>query len=518
MNSTAFADRMRDMLIGFVIAGILCDAVFAAPPEVEKEDFQPEVSNADSERAASDTKSSRPVRKSGESSLLGSVIRLFTRNAGAETSTSTVAVDIDGEGAESTADNAVPPAIRREVEAAEPWNLPAATHRQQKTVNIAKKGTQGLQTFCVTANGNLVAVVGPPRYGAGNARGKTPNSELHVFDGDGSPLRDWTVDFVVQAVSACPDGSILAAGSGQVAKFTSEGELVKQAELQHVKEALGDPEAMRTAAEELLEQQREQIEGMFKDQMDGLQRRINNLKAEIEDADADDKRTKTKTRQLAAAERSLSQIKKQQDQMGGEQKIEDVILNLTSRLKIVNAITSTQDEVFVACGVKNGYGYAVWRMTWDLEEPKQIITGLSGCCGQMDIQCRGSELYVAENSRHRVVCYDRDGKLLRSFGGRMGQKNGEFGGCCNPMNLCFDQDGSVLTAESEGIVRKFTSAGKSLGPVGGCKLSGGCKNVAIGISPDGEKVYFCDLPGSRIIVMGRDAGESDEVQETSAKK
>jgi hypothetical protein len=78
-----------------------------------------------------------------------------------------------------------------------------------------------------------------------------------------------------------------------------------------------------------------------------------------------------------------------------------------------------------------------------------------------------------------------------------------FGGCCNPMNLRAGKDGDVYTAESEGIIRRFGPKGEFLGVVGQVSLTGGCKNVAVGASPDGSKVYFCDQPGSRIIVMSK---------------
>jgi hypothetical protein len=401
-------------------------------------------------------------------------------------------------------------------EQVEPWSLAEATHHQSRTVKIAKQSERGLQTFCVTPTGDLVAVVGPPRHGVENSRGKNATSQLRVFDCEGNALREWDVEFTVQSVTATPDGQILAAGGGQIAKYSSDGKLLKLAELQHVKQALGDPEKLRKDAEETLEDQRQRLEEMFKQQKDELQSQIDKLKAEKEEAN-DGKFSKTKARQLAAAERSLKSIEKQQEQQANRQSVDEVVRTLTSRLKIVNAVTVSQDDVFIACGVTNGYGYAVWRMNHDFEEPKQIVKGLSGCCGQMDIQCRGEELYVAENSRHRVVCYNRDGKQLRTFGGRVGQKNGQFGGCCNPMNLCFGKDGNIFTAESEGIVRQFTSAGKAVGAVGGCKLSGGCKNVAIGVSPDEDKVYFCDLPGSQIIVMTRNTPDANgtEKPETS---
>ena len=91
--------------------------------------------------------------------------------------------------------------------------------------------------------------------------------------------------------------------------------------------------------------------------------------------------------------------------------------------------------MFATGPASKGYGYRVWRTDLNFQNAVAIVDGLSGCCGQMDIQCCGDEVVVAENSRHRVVRYDADGKTIASFGKRSRDGAGEcFGGCCNPMN------------------------------------------------------------------------------------
>ena len=101
--------------------------------------------------------------------------------------------------------------------------------------------------------------------------------------------------------------------------------------------------------------------------------------------------------------------------------------------------------------MSKGYGYAVWRTDQAFANPKQIVKGLSGCCGQMDIQAVGDDVFVAENSRHRIVRYNRDGEEVGKFGKTDREGLGEgFGGCCNPMNLCFTVDGGLLAAECGG--------------------------------------------------------------------
>ena len=123
---------------------------------------------------------------------------------------------------------------------------------------------------------------------------------------------------------------------------------------------------------------------------------------------------------------------------------------------------ATVKDVFVVCGEDKGYGFAAWRMDHKFENPTKVLSELRGCCGQMDVQAVGEELFVAENTKHRVGHYDRDGKRIEEFGTTASGRNSDgFGGCCNPMNLCRGPEGQILTAESEGIIRRFSSNGAS---------------------------------------------------------
>ncbi|MCA9099398.1 MAG: hypothetical protein KDA36_13470, partial [Planctomycetaceae bacterium] len=104
--------------------------------------------------------------------------------------------------------------------------------------------------------------------------------------------------------------------------------------------------------------------------------------------------------------------------------------------------------------------------------------------------------------------YDREGKLVGKYGKKSRTGNSEcFGGCCNPMNVRATPNGDILTAESEGVIKRFSSKGEFQGEVGKCALTGGCKNVAVAVSPDNKFVYFCDQPGSQIVVLEMPAQE-----------
>ena len=69
-------------------------------------------------------------------------------------------------------------------------------------------------------------------------------------------------------------------------------------------------------------------------------------------------------------------------------------------------------------------------------------------------------------------------------------------------------DGAVLTAESEGFVKRFDKNGKFVELAAHATLSGGCKNVAVATSKDGKKIYLMDLPGSRFLIFERKAPAS----------
>jgi sugar lactone lactonase YvrE len=120
----------------------------------------------------------------------------------------------------------------------------------------------------------------------------------------------------------------------------------------------------------------------------------------------------------------------------------------------------------------------------------------------MDIQARDGKIYAAENARKRVICYDRDGKQLASWGkNERGGPEG-FGSCCNPMNLRIGSDGNVYTSESNvGRIKRFTPEGKFLGLIGAAEIVPGCKHVAIGVNADASRVYLLDITRWQVVLL-----------------
>ena len=420
-------------------------------------------------------------------------------------------------------------------EDAKPADVAGSTHKQIGDIKIrGERSGHQLQSFAVNADGHIFAVVGPSRPN-GNVKleGKNNSSEIRVFDGDGKDLRQWAVDFAVQSIAIAPSGLIYVSGNGKIAKFDAEGKELAKVDVPHVAKLLKDSGKLREEAEAQLEEEKEQYAEQLKqmtEQVDAQKKLLAEHKEKLE-AKPEQERTAAAKRQIRTLEMTVKNLETNNKSLmtfykqRGERKIDDVINDLTGRLKITNALTVSDKDVFIASGVMKGYSYAIWRTSLDFEGAEQIVSGLSGCCGQMDIRCCEDGIFVAENSRKRVVQYDREGKQVRHWGegDRNGGAGAKFGGCCNPMNLCFGSNGEVLTAESEGYIKRFTKEGSFLGIVGQAKVSGGCKNVTINLSPNGEKAYFFDLQGSRIVILNQKADDEKPAEEpktdaTSDKK
>ncbi|MFQ6035534.1 MAG: NHL repeat-containing protein [Sedimentisphaerales bacterium] len=178
-----------------------------------------------------------------------------------------------------------------------------------------------------------------------------------------------------------------------------------------------------------------------------------------------------------------------------------------------SGITATEKELFVAFG--SGWSLrsrsSIVRFDRDLGQATVIAEDLRGCCQRLDMVARDGVLYVAENARHRVVKYDRNGKVLAKWGKR-DRKNVEgFGSCCNPMNLCFSPKGELYTAEAGlGRIKRYSADGKFLALVGyvgverfsrAGRLAAACSNIALAMSKDESRIYVLDFKNNIIRVM-----------------
>ena len=179
----------------------------------------------------------------------------------------------------------------------------------------------------------------------------------------------------------------------------------------------------------------------------------------------------------------------------------------------VSGIAVSDKDVFVTFG--SGWSLRsrakLFRFDLRFGSPKMLAEGLRGCCQRCDLVFRDGVVYVAENAAHRVVAYDRNGKVLSQWGTRSRTGLEGFGSCCNPMNMSFASNGELFTAESGlGRIKRYTADGKFLGLVGyvgvarfmrAGGLAASCSNIAIDISPDGGTVYVMDYKNNKVLVL-----------------
>jgi hypothetical protein len=385
-------------------------------------------------------------------------------------------------------------------------NLDKLETTHKTVASISVKGFTGsagvpgsLQTICLNTDGKVVALVAPMKPFGTPVKGAT--AEIHLFDADGKFLKNWKVDFHVQSINCGPDGTIYATGDGKLARFDKEGkEIAAAAGLPHIAALLKDTEGLRKKAEIQLKQEQETYGQAITDAKKQFTEKVKELEAK-----KPDERTKTEIRQLDQFKKLIEQYDKMEADYKGRT-VDQVLESMTGRVRVINGIAVSAKDIFVACGDTAGYGYAIWRLSPDLKDSKQILSGIGGCCGQMDIQCHGADILVAENTKHQFARYDREGKKLGAYGKR-GQDTDPacFGGCCNPMNVRASGVGDVYTAESEGIIKRFGPSGEFLETVGVVKFGGGCKNVAVAVSSDASKLYFCDQPGLKFHILEKKA-------------
>jgi len=413
-------------------------------------------------------------------------------------------------------------------------NAPA-THKQKAIVDVAKaKEGAKLEDFCIDADGRILALLGPAEANEGGSllegalqllQGSAKTSPkfepaVHIFQPDGELVAKWPVGFSGQAINTAPDGTILIGGDGRIERFDAEGKTLHEAESPQMTYIAGHPDEMRERAKEQLESDRV----TFTDQIKELEDQLKELEA-AEKESKDKKEEKPLDAEAGVLQLNAATLKqiipsyKKHLATLEKQTVEDVLEQVLARAKRINAICAGDGDVFVTCAAMQGYGYGVWRTDAKFGGAKEIVKSLSGCCGQMDVQCHGKELYVCENSRHRVVKFDREGKEIAQFGKRDREGNGEnFGGCCNPMNLCFNKGGDLYVSESNGVVKRFTPAGDYLGIVGVAGVEPGCKNSCVAATADDSHVFYIDIYKSQIIVLARDEADAPSKTQTEATK
>jgi hypothetical protein len=338
-----------------------------------------------------------------------------------------------------------------------------STHKDVRAISMGDAAKRvAVHTFCLNRDGNLlVGCGGPYEYyeavpaGSDNYVVRTINdpAEIRVVSPEGKLLATWAVDVKPEAIGIGADGTVFVGGDGKIAKLDGNGKMLASA----VSPVLAEPKSNHAAAQP--PQKRKSVSEALTDLLFG---------------------SGTSRQEEEAMARAAE-----------------------ARSREVNAIAVSPADLFVACPQPTGFGFAVYRMDHDLKNPVLIVNGLRGCCGQMDIQTKDGDLWIAENGQHRVRRCDRNGKEIASFGKHDRVKPDGFGGCCEPKNLRFGPAGELYTCESGPpvAVKRFALDGKFLGVVGVADFYTGCVRVTVDVSADGHRVFVLNNERGAIHVL-----------------
>lgn len=374
--------------------------------------------------------------------------------------------------------------------------LAQPTHKQSKVipVNPSNLETSSLKSFCLAADGNILAACGTGAAG-----------EVRVFSPTGEYVSSWTLPVTPEAINVGSDGYLYVAGGGELLRLTADGEVALQRGSPHLD---GMDDRRDEIRQQIVEQQKRNYE-QYNKQRERYQQVVDELEAkQAELEDKGESLAQVDKVRLESAQRMKEQWDTIMEQVGAveltEEQLEQRVNASLQSNAAVASISETGGDVFIATRAPVGYSFVVWRMSKDFTDAEMIAEDLRGCCGQMDVQACAAGVYVAENSRHRVYCVSREGDELRQWG--EGQRQGVrgFGSCCNPMNVAFGPDDTVYTAEStSGRIKRYSAQGELLELVGNVEIVPGCKKVSIAVDQTGDRVYMLDITRNHIVLMER---------------
>jgi len=179
-----------------------------------------------------------------------------------------------------------------------------------------------------------------------------------------------------------------------------------------------------------------------------------------------------------------------------DQGVKQAVAELPGKSRTATAVGAQGQDVFVCVQAKTGY--SIYRLCDKLQNATEIVKGLRGCCGQMDFKVQEGNLFVAHCTKFLVEKYNREGKLLASFGKRDNGTSQSWKGCCEPKNVCFDKQGNLYTSESSNwTVKKYTATGNYINFIGSIAEVGDCVRATIVCTKD-NRIYMLDHPRNLI--------------------
>ena len=264
------------------------------------------------------------------------------------------------------------------------------THKEIESIG---SGFENLSTFCMDADGNLLAC-------------DAKANEIRKLTPAGKTLATWNLEFAPWAIHACPDTTIYSAGPGIVAKLDKTGKVLRTATSDGSNFSKGKPSGI-TATEK----------DVFVCVGSGW------------------------------SLRSRSSIVRFDRNLGQPETIAKDLRGCCQRLDIA----AKDDMLYVAENTL----YRVLRCDrqgkilskWGNRDRKNI-EGFGSCCNPMNI-CFGpeGELYTAESGLGRIKRYTPDGKflgLVGYIGVERFKRAGRLAASCSNITVAVNNDGSRI--------------------------------------------------------------------------
>ena len=405
------------------------------------------------------------------------------------------------------------------------------THGQERLITVVNGTGEKLTTFAVDEAGRVLAGVA----------GDSPL--IRVYDPAGQRTADWKLPIPPEAINVGPKGDVFVAGQGKMLRLDQKGDITLERDSPNMAKAA---EAAAGIHERVQGRLSTTQANRLQSEIRTFKKRLADMEQKIADVDRDlfaldhrelgeesaDETAKIDTERTTLQKRRALFAKLQANlqynivdppsqrrgagpkppkgpQSAAEPDPKAAVRQLIADQMRIASISASRDEVFFACSSSTGSGFDVWRTDYQFAKAKKIGESLRGCCGQLDVQANDNGIYVAENTRHRVSGFSREGRPILEFGSRERGRDDAFDGCCNPMNVAFGDDGSVYTAESgSGRIKRFSAQGSFKELVGQVELVPGCKKVSIAVSPQGDQVYMLDITRGHIVVMTRGSAKT----------
>jgi hypothetical protein len=394
------------------------------------------------------------------------------------------------------------------------------------------KVNEGINSFCLNQEGNLLVcchknVAGGAIQELGNMIFKQADeknvNEIRVCSPEGKKIGEWKMDTEPQAICLGGDGTIYVGGAGKLIKLDKDGKVLLTADAPNVADLPPPPSPPEEKAEP---EDKNPVEAKKakENRIAELQKKMQEYQTEFQEAanglDPND---------AAAVEAYQAKIQEpmekfqavmqelQELQMTPQMRYQQALMARDRQMMITGLAVADQD-LFVVCMSSKGHGFVVWRTDLDFAQPKKIVEKLAGCCGQMDVQTKNGELWIAHNGKHKVEHYDRDGKMLSSFGKTDRIAPDGFGGCCEPKNLRFAPNDELLASESgpPTCVKRFSTDGTFLGTAVVAPWKSGCVRVTTEMSADGGKIFLLNTGENAIHVFTKKPAETASAEKSNS--